>query len=82
MKHGPSAFFNKGILTFSISAIVAFIINYIGSLLLHDELRLNWPIIIIVGIIAGLAAYLSSLRRHTAALEERIEELERKLKSK
>ena len=82
MKHGPSAFFNKALLTFSVSAIIAFIINYIGSLLLHDELRLNWPVIIIVGIIAALAVYLTSLRRYTVTLEERIDALEQKLKSK
>jgi len=82
MKNNTSAFFNKAVLAFFVSAAVALIINYIGSLLIYDELRLNWPIVIIIGVIVGLGVYLSALRRHTAALEERIEELEHKLKIK
>jgi len=78
----PFTFSPKPGLAFLVAGLVALVINYVGSLWFRDELRLNWPIILIVACLAALISYLISLRRYVAALEERISTLEQKLKNK
>ena len=70
------------IIAFFVAAVIALIINYLGSLMLYDELSLNWPIILIVGVLAGMYTYLISLRTRINALEEQIATLEHQLKTK
>ena len=70
------------IIAIFVAAVIALIINYLGSLMLYDELSLNWPIILIVGVLAGMYTYLISLRTRINALEEQIATLEHQLKTK
>ena len=74
------SFFKKAVGTFLIVAIVATVVNYLGSLLLYDELRMNWVIILLVASVAALISYLSSLRNYVAELKGRIEKLEYQIK--
>lgn len=73
-------FFKKAIGTFLIAAIATAVVSYLGSLFLHDELRMNWIIILLVALVAALISYLSSLRNYVAELEGRIEKLEYQIK--
>ena len=57
--------------------IVAVVVNYVGSLILFNELQLALWADLLLALIAAFISYCSSLRKYLSRLEERIEALER-----
>lgn len=72
-----SVFSSRAISVFFFVLIVAVVVNYVGSLILFNELRLALWADLLLALIAAFISYCSSLRKYLSRLEERIEALER-----
>ena len=72
-----SAFSSRAISVFFFVLIVAVVVNYVGSLILFNELQLALWADLLLALIAAFISYCSSLRKYLSRLEERIEALER-----
>ena len=72
-----SVFSSRAISVFFFVLIVAVVVNYVGSLILINELRLALWADLLLALIAAFISYCSSLRKYLSRLEERIEALER-----
>ena len=71
-----SVFSSRAISVFFFVLIVAVVVNYVGSLILFNELRLALWADLLLALIAAFISYCSSLRKYLSRLEERIEALE------
>lgn len=58
--------------------VAALVVNYVGSLLLYDELRMALDADALIALIAAIISYFRALQAHIAQLEQRIDALERK----
>lgn len=72
-----SVFSSRAISVFFFVLIVAVVVNYVGSLILFNELQLALWADLLLALIAAFISYCSSLRKYLSRLEERIEALER-----
>ena len=72
-----SVFSSRAISVFFFVLIVAVVVNYVGSLILFNELQLALWADLLLALITAFISYCSSLREYLSRLEERIEALER-----
>lgn len=67
---------------FFAALLAAVVVNYFGSLFLCGELRMALNIDVLIALGAVVISHLCFLQKHTAQLERRIEELERKVSTR